>query len=338
MSDDSFFPSSPSTVYSLGLEFEQSQHKQEIRDALEAGMTREERESADEYRRKKRIKLGFESPNYKKGDSSPSRISSLAAPESPTRTPRASAVKSGEKTSSAFLPHGLLDSQATSQQAVDAWLLSGIKNASQLFTTLHLKMSLSQLVTAANASFTLTFTDDTVSQELEGYQALHTRCIQAEMERDEALAELNNLQSAYDDVVTARSRVEGELAHWQRAAAAAAPLLLWTSEEDYDTLLKSLYGLVSGGNVMPYGRWGAAKGYWKGGGLVELYLSSGAPRRKGQWMWMAEEGHWQGPGQCWLNMNIFWIYCNIFYLGLILIKCVDMPTAWKWLPAMVAQN
>ncbi|KAJ7185141.1 hypothetical protein B0H12DRAFT_1083223 [Mycena haematopus] len=334
MSDDSFFPSSPSTVYSLGLEFEQSQHKQEIRDALEAGMTREERESADEYRRKKRIKLGFESPNYKKGDSSPSRISSLAAPESPTRTPRASAVKSGEKTSSAFLPHGLLDSQATSQQAVDA--LAAFRDQERE-PTIH-DITSQDVLSQLDYRRQRVVYDDTVSQELEGYQALHTRCIQAEMERDEALAELNNLQSAYDDVVTARSRVEGELAHWQRAAAAAAPLLLWTSEEDYDTLLKSLYGLVSGGNVMPYGRWGAAKGYWKGGGLVELYLSSGAPRRKGQWMWMAEEGHWQGPGQCWLNMNIFWIYCNIFYLGLILIKCVDMPTAWKWLPAMVAQN
>ncbi|KAJ7260844.1 hypothetical protein B0H12DRAFT_1231609 [Mycena haematopus] len=216
MSDDSFFPSSPSTVYSLGLEFEQSQHKQEIRDALEAGMTTEERESAAEYRRKKRVRLGFESPNYKKGDSSPSRISSPTAPQSPTRTPRASAVKSGEKTSSAFLPHGLLDSQATSQQAVDA--LAAFLDRERDATTHDITSQdvLSQLDYRRQP----VIYDGEPSQELEGYEALHTRCIQAEMERDEALAELNGLRSAYNDVVRVQSRVEGELARWQHAAAA----------------------------------------------------------------------------------------------------------------------
>ncbi|KAJ7213650.1 hypothetical protein B0H12DRAFT_371068 [Mycena haematopus] len=118
MSDDSFLlPSSPSTVYSYGLEYEQSQHKQEIRDEQEAQMTPEELEAATAYRRAKRQKLGLESstnPSYPGQDEN----------WSPARTPRSSAVQSIEKTSRHYLPYGLLDSQATSQDAIDA-LIAG---------------------------------------------------------------------------------------------------------------------------------------------------------------------------------------------------------------------
>jgi hypothetical protein len=107
MSDDCFFlPSSPGTIYSLGLDYEQSQHKQEIRDAREAEMSAEELEYRAEQRRLKRIKQGLESPNDKEEEFSPSfrsvwspqaEVSEKGSP-SPARTPRASAVNSVEKT------------------------------------------------------------------------------------------------------------------------------------------------------------------------------------------------------------------------------------------------
>ncbi|KAJ7444172.1 hypothetical protein FB451DRAFT_1491846 [Mycena latifolia] len=128
MSDDTFLPSSPSTIYSMGLDYEQSQHKQEIRDAREAEMSTEELEAAAEQRRLKRVKLGFESPNYKREESltplewttSPKAWTAAESSKTPARTPRASGVKSSKETSRAFMHHGLLDSQATSQEAVDA--------------------------------------------------------------------------------------------------------------------------------------------------------------------------------------------------------------------------
>lgn len=104
MSDDSFFPSSPSTIYSLGLDFEQSQHKQEIREARQAELSTEELEAAAEQRRLKRVKLGLESPNYKR-EESPLKYVPFPAQEamnssrSPSPTPRASALKSTEATS-----------------------------------------------------------------------------------------------------------------------------------------------------------------------------------------------------------------------------------------------
>ncbi|KAJ7449189.1 hypothetical protein FB451DRAFT_753924 [Mycena latifolia] len=140
MSDNTFLLSSPSTVYSLGLDYEQSQHKQEIRDAREAEMTPEELQAAAEQRRMKRVKLGIESPHYKKEESSPSpkwRVTSpnarTAADSSrtPVRTPRASAVKSREETSRAFMHHGPLDSQATSQEAIDALIDARLRDGQQ---------------------------------------------------------------------------------------------------------------------------------------------------------------------------------------------------------------
>ncbi|KAJ7748193.1 hypothetical protein DFH07DRAFT_775813 [Mycena maculata] len=108
MSDDSYFPSSPSSIYSLGLDYEQSQHKQEIRNKREAEYSPEERAAMAEQRRLKRVKLGFESPNYKREDStSPITLAALEGDETaeelsrtPARTPRPSAVRATEKTSS----------------------------------------------------------------------------------------------------------------------------------------------------------------------------------------------------------------------------------------------
>jgi hypothetical protein len=69
--DDCFLPSSSGSIYSLGLDYEQSQHKQEIRDAREAKMSAEELEYGAQQRCLKCIKLGLESPNDKEEEFSP---------------------------------------------------------------------------------------------------------------------------------------------------------------------------------------------------------------------------------------------------------------------------
>lgn len=66
MDDDTFFPSSPSTVYSMALDYEQSQHAQEVGEAREAQMSMDELEAATEQRHLKRMKRGYESPIYHK--------------------------------------------------------------------------------------------------------------------------------------------------------------------------------------------------------------------------------------------------------------------------------
>jgi hypothetical protein len=106
MSDEPYLPSSPSTVYSLALDYEQSQHKQEIREAREAEMSPEELSAAAEQRCRKRVKLGLESPNYKREEFSPpighvplpKLEAAMEGSKSPARTPRASAVQAIEKT------------------------------------------------------------------------------------------------------------------------------------------------------------------------------------------------------------------------------------------------
>ncbi|KAF8179755.1 hypothetical protein K438DRAFT_1768786 [Mycena galopus ATCC 62051] len=120
-SDDTFLlPSSPSTVYSAGLEYEQSQHKHEVRDEQEAQRTPQECESADAYRLAKRRKLDYEFATEFASDKSPS---SPGQKEnlSPTTTPRPYAAKSLDKTNRC----GLLDSQDTSQDAIYALIAAG---------------------------------------------------------------------------------------------------------------------------------------------------------------------------------------------------------------------
>ena len=106
MSDDTFYPSSPSTVYSLPLDYEQSQHKQEIRDAREAELSKEQLQAEAEQRRIKRVKRGFESPGPNDKTASTSRRKHVASPTAEAAgpgnfapTPRASALQSADKTS-----------------------------------------------------------------------------------------------------------------------------------------------------------------------------------------------------------------------------------------------
>jgi hypothetical protein len=63
MSDQMYMPFSPSSVYSHGLNYEQSQHKQEIHDVREADMSPEEQQAAAEQCCLKRVKLGIELSN-----------------------------------------------------------------------------------------------------------------------------------------------------------------------------------------------------------------------------------------------------------------------------------
>lgn len=67
--------------------------------------------------------------------------------------------------------------------------------------------------------------DHDISEEPEDYEALRTRCFQAESERDTALMELTSTRFAYEEAVAAKDRAEEEIARWERAAAAAAPLV-----------------------------------------------------------------------------------------------------------------
>jgi hypothetical protein len=67
--------------------------------------------------------------------------------------------------------------------------------------------------------------DHGISEEPEDYEVLRTRCFQAEAERDMALMELTSARSAYEEAVVAKNRAEEEIARWERAAAAAAPLV-----------------------------------------------------------------------------------------------------------------
>ncbi|KAJ7217495.1 hypothetical protein B0H12DRAFT_1078798 [Mycena haematopus] len=195
MSDDTFCPSSPTTEYSQYFH-EQSQHKQEIRDARRAEMTTEECESELAERRslRKRVKLDHER----------------------AESPRASAVQSAVKTSSAFLLKGSLDSQSTSQEAIDALIAARIRDdtTSQDF--------LDQLDYRRQP---VLYNNDDISEELDDYEALHARCTQAEAKRDEArgernqaLAELSSVQRAYDEMVVVKNCAEGQLACWKRAA------------------------------------------------------------------------------------------------------------------------
>ncbi|KAJ7484109.1 hypothetical protein FB451DRAFT_1363713 [Mycena latifolia] len=224
MSDDTFQLSSPSTIYSLGLDFEQSQHKQEIRDAREAEMTEEELQASAEHRRLKRIKLGFEAPDYERATSlSPLKPGTSSEPwtaaDSPRtslRTPRTSAVKSGAETSRAYMPLGLLDSQATSQDAVDA-LIAARLNAGQ-------QSHVADDVTSQDVLDQLDYRRQPVvydrddSDEPESYEALRAHCFQAELERDQAVEECAK-------AVAAKYRVEEGLARWKHAAVAVAPLV-----------------------------------------------------------------------------------------------------------------
>jgi hypothetical protein len=107
MSDQTYMPSSPSSVYSLGLDYEQSQHKQELRDAREADMSPEEWQAAAEQRRLKRVKLGIESPNEYQREVFSSPFKQVLSPalkvaversRSPSPTPRRASMKSTQKT------------------------------------------------------------------------------------------------------------------------------------------------------------------------------------------------------------------------------------------------
>ncbi|KAJ7086159.1 hypothetical protein B0H15DRAFT_801778 [Mycena belliarum] len=225
MSDDTFQLSSPSTVYSLALDYEQSQHKQEIRDAREAEMTAEELQAAAEHRRLKRVRLGFEAPaDYdsdipwppiNQGTSSKPRRA-VQSPRTSTRAPRASAVKSDLTGNRAYMPLGLLDSQATSQDAVDAIISARLQGEHQHHVV--------EDITSQDFLEQLDYRrqpvvyDHNDSEEPESYESLRARCFQAEAERDRALEECAEATAAKD-------QAEEVLAHWKRAAVAAMPLV-----------------------------------------------------------------------------------------------------------------
>ncbi|KAJ7480573.1 hypothetical protein FB451DRAFT_1237944 [Mycena latifolia] len=233
MSDNTFLLSSPSTVYSLGLDYEQSQHKQEIRDAREAEMTPEELQAAAEQRRMKRVKLGIESPQYKKEESSPSHKWRVTSPNAwtaadssrtPVRTPRASAVKSREETSRAFMHHGPLDSQATSQEAIDALIDARLRDGQQDTVFDPDDVTSQDFLPMLDYRRQPVVYDHDISEEPESYEALRARCFQAEMQRDEVVKELQSCRYDYIEAVAAKNHAEEELARWKRAAVAAAPL------------------------------------------------------------------------------------------------------------------
>ncbi|KAJ7218660.1 hypothetical protein GGX14DRAFT_390425 [Mycena pura] len=210
MSDDTFWPSSPSSVYSLGLDFEQSQHKQEIRDAREAELSGEQIKAEAEQRRIKRVKLGLESPGPNDKVASMSRRKYVASPTaeeagpgSSTPTPRVCCAvgQQNKQVGSSlnmsprltidrnFLPLGLLDSQATSQQVIDALISArDPEHERTIFDDITSQDVLSQLEHRQQppvyVELMLKTTDD-VSQEFETC----VRCTQAEAERDEARAE-----------------------------------------------------------------------------------------------------------------------------------------------------
>ncbi|KAF8135317.1 hypothetical protein K438DRAFT_1997359 [Mycena galopus ATCC 62051] len=215
MSDDSFrhLPSSPSTAYSSGLEYEQSQHKQETRDAQDSAMSQEEAISADSYRLTHRLKRGLESPtDYDSKRKSPSAESAREGLGSPSRTPRPFEI-----TSRAFLPNGPLDSQATSQEAVDALITN------HRYANITSQDYIEQL-DYRRKPVVLGDADEDVFEDNANHVELCLRCAQAEAERDEALAELSSTRSAYTELIAAKERAEEELARWRRAAVAAAPL------------------------------------------------------------------------------------------------------------------
>ncbi|KAJ7767013.1 hypothetical protein DFH07DRAFT_1012030 [Mycena maculata] len=229
-SEDTYLPSSPSTVYSQALDYEQSQHAQEIRETREAEMSTEELEAAAEERRLKRVRLGLESPNYKKEPF-------LSPLESPVQTPRASAVKSTQKNSRDFGALGLLNSQTDSQEAIDALierthndtLIQQTRNADFNFTSQDV---LDQLDHRRQP----VVYDDEISDGPESYDELLARCDRAETERDEALTQLIRTQQAlggaqdelkalrdgcrhaYEEIKAAESRAEVQFASWKEAA------------------------------------------------------------------------------------------------------------------------
>ncbi|KAJ7884896.1 hypothetical protein B0H13DRAFT_2045362, partial [Mycena leptocephala] len=232
MSDQTYMPSSPSSVYSLGLDYEQSQHKQEIRDVREADMSPEERQAAAEQRRLKRVKLGIESPNEYQREVfsppfnhalSPTLNAAVERSRSLSPTPRWASVKSTQKTRRHFEPQGLLDSQATSQEAVDALITVQMRN--QEHNTGIADMTSQDVLDQLDYRRQPVVYDHGISEEPEDYEALRTRCFQAESERDTALMELTSARSAYQEAVVAKNRAEEEIARWERAAAAAAPLV-----------------------------------------------------------------------------------------------------------------
>ncbi|KAF8149298.1 hypothetical protein K438DRAFT_1779364 [Mycena galopus ATCC 62051] len=232
MSDDIFLlPSSPSTVYSTGLEYEQSQHKQEARDEQEAQRTPQECESADAYRLAKRRKLGYESLTdftTEETSCSPGHKENL----SPTTTLRPSAAKSLAKTNKQYLPCGLMDSQATSQEAIDALIAAGnqqYRKPDLAWDDITSQDVLDQLPYRRQP---VVYTADNIpkdddfeaSQEITG-EDFCLRCSQAEKERDGALAELSSVRIAYRKALAAKGRAEEGLARWKRAAVAATPFV-----------------------------------------------------------------------------------------------------------------
>ncbi|KAK6997041.1 hypothetical protein R3P38DRAFT_3069418 [Favolaschia claudopus] len=233
MSDDSFIPSSPSTAFSLALDWEQSQHKQEAREAREAELTPQEREEEAEERRRKRVRFNGESP--RPGDSSPLLrkrrrfIEKSLGWSSPSQTPRPSALQSTEKTSSYYLPLGYLDSQADSQDVVNALIANQPQGHSPEMHTPPRRVydftSQDVLDQLDHRLQPPVYDDDDLSQELDLNLELRAQLLQAEEERDTAFDQLRAAESACAEAISDKLRAEAELARWKQAAESAAPLV-----------------------------------------------------------------------------------------------------------------
>ncbi|KAK6981457.1 hypothetical protein R3P38DRAFT_3114250 [Favolaschia claudopus] len=226
--DDDYLPSSPT---SLALDYEQSQHKQPIRDEYEAEMSPQDLAEYREWCRRKRVKRGYE--NAQDDDYPLCQRRRLEGyqeikPEpvsSPVRTPRPSAVASNEKTRRDFEPGGFLNSQTTSQDAIDH--LVGQQEPSQqpLSSGFDYGITSQDVLSQLDHRQQRVVYDGEPSPEPETYEQLRTRCVRLEAERDEALRELHAARSACTEAQEAQIRAEKRLVEWEEAVVGAAPLV-----------------------------------------------------------------------------------------------------------------
>ncbi|KAJ7742031.1 hypothetical protein B0H16DRAFT_1683243 [Mycena metata] len=201
MSDDSAYTMNSQTT--LGLDYEQSQEDQEIREAYEATLTPAQLDAAALQRHRKRQRLGYSPP------SSPVKEEQN---DLPSLAPRSSAQHVGHILRGYYGPYGAENSQVGDGTYIEHLINSRATSDSQ---------SQSQEPDFAEESQELEEDNDSDHELVVQLQRLRNRLSIAIQERDELQARCDHLQQEYEEADSERTKLRQEL---QRAAVAASTL------------------------------------------------------------------------------------------------------------------
>ncbi|KAJ7153663.1 hypothetical protein C8R46DRAFT_1357075 [Mycena filopes] len=203
MSEDGSY--SESSFTTLGLDYEQSQAHQPIRDEYEAGLTQEQLDKAALGRHRKRQRIGHSAP------SSPVKQEEASSDEAP----RSSVQEARHAFRNYYGPFGALNSQVGEGTYVDHLIDS--RNAPE---------SQSQTQESDFPGETQEPDEDHDSNhELEAQiQRLRSRLNIAMQERDQVQAECDQYRQAFEDADAERTHLHEQLRRWEAAATAASAL------------------------------------------------------------------------------------------------------------------